>query len=567
MKLSHYFLPAVKETPADAELISHQLMLRAGMIRSLASGIYTWLPLGLRVVQKVEAIVRAEMNKVGANELLLPSIQPAELWEETNRWYQYGGELLKIHDRHERAFCFGPTHEEVITDIMRKDLRSYKQLPLTVYQIQARFRDEIRPRFGVMRSREFMMKDAYSFHVDQASLADTYEAMYAAYEAIFSRLGLQYRAVLADTGAIGGEVSHEFQVLAESGEDVIAYSDDSDYAANVERATSLVNTSERGLAVDELMRFATPEVKAIADLTTQFSIPADKTVKTLIVHGEESLVALILRGDHSLNELKAEKMQQIKVPLTFATDEEVRQALGVGLGSIGPVNLPFECLVDRDASVLTDFVCGANEDEVHFKGVNWDRDVPCGEVVDLRHVVAGDLSPDGKGQLQFARGIEVGHIFQLGDKYSAAMDLTVLAQNGKAITPLMGCYGIGITRIVAAAIEQSHDAKGIIWPEAMAPFTLAIIPLQMHKSYRVKELAEKIYAECMALGIEVLMDDRRERPGVKFATMDLIGIPHQIIISERGIDADTIEYKARAESGAHMWAVDEVMAQLTKIIS
>ncbi len=567
MKLSQYFLPAIKETPADAELVSHRLMLRAGMIRSLASGVYSWLPLGLRVLQKVQNIVREEMTRVGACELLLPSIQPGVLWQETGRWDQYGSELLRFQDRHQREFCYGPTHEEVITDIMRKELRSYKQLPLTTYQIQTKFRDEIRPRFGVMRSREFIMKDAYSFHIDNASLSETYQAMFGAYTTIFNRLGLRFRAVLADTGSIGGEYSHEFQVLAESGEDVVAYSDESDYAANVERADALPVQHERPAAKEELMRFATPDAKTIKDLADQFSIPAERTLKTIVVHGEDSLVALVLRGDHELNEIKAEKLPELKVPFTMATEDEVRQALGVGFGSLGAVNLPLKMIVDRDASVLADFVCGANEDGVHYQGANWGRDCPCDHVADLRLVVEGDRSPDGQGKLMFARGIEVGHIFQLGDKYSRAMDLTVLGQDGKAKVPMMGCYGIGITRIVAAAIEQHHDQNGIVWPASMAPFQVAIIPLQMQKSFRVKELAEKIYNLCLERGIEVLMDDRRERPGVMFSTMDLIGIPHQIIIGERGIDQGCVEYKSRTGTESTMWSIEDAVAQLEQRIN
>lgn len=564
MKISRFFLPAIKETPSDAELVSHQLMLRAGMIRKLASGVYSWLPLGLKVLNKVKAIVRDELDRVGAQEMLMPSVQPAELWQETGRWNQYGKELLSFSDRHQREFCYGPTHEEVITDVMRKDLRSYKQLPVTVYQIQTKFRDEIRPRFGVMRSREFIMKDAYSFHADHDCLASTYDDMFQAYTNIFNRLGLNFRSVLADTGSIGGEFSHEFQVLAESGEDVIAYSEEGGYAANVERAESMREPHlQRNVEMDALMKFATPDAKSIADLESQFDIPANQTVKTLIVHGEDSLVALVVRGDHEINEVKVEKLSEVKAPLTLATDDEIQQALGVGLGSIGPVKLPLLCLVDHSARALDNFTCGANEDGFHLQGVNWSRDAASVIEADLRHVVEGDLAPDGQGRLKFARGIEVGHIFQLGEKYSKSMGMTVLNEKGKAVTPLMGCYGIGVTRVVAAAIEQNHDKHGIVWPEAMAPFQVAIIPLQMQKSFRVKECAMKLYDMCQAAGIEVLLDDRKERPGVMFSTMDLIGIPHQIIVGEKGIDDGCVEYKDRLGTvDNQFWKVSDVISKL-----
>lgn len=559
MLLSRYFLPTTKEMPADAELVSHQYMLRAGLIRKLASGLYSWLPLGMRVLQKVERIVRDEMNRSGALELSMPVVQPAELWQESNRWDKYGKDLLRFVDRHERDFCMGPTHEEVVTDIMRGELRSYKQLPLTVYQIQTKFRDEIRPRFGVMRSREFIMKDAYSFHNDAASMESTYEVMYRAYVNIFTRLGLNFRPVLADSGAIGGDLSHEFQVLANAGEDVIAYSDTGDYAANIERATALQPKDVANIATQSLEKFATPNIKTIAELSAQHKIAAEHSIKTLIVKGEEQpFVALILRGDHELNELKAEKHPAIAAPLTMATEAEILATVGAGPGSLGPVKLTIPYIVDHAAAILADFVCGANEQGYHYKGVNWGRDVVLHEVADLRNVVEGDLSPCGKGQLRFARGIEVGHIFQLGDKYSRAMKLSVLAENGKSIHPLMGCYGIGVSRIVAAAIEQNHDDSGIIWPDPMAPFQVGIAPVQMHKSYRVRECAEQLYQELLNAGVEVLFDDRKERPGVMFATMDLIGIPHRIVIGERGLDAGTVEYKNRKTGETEHMTLEDV---------
>ncbi|PHQ78350.1 MAG: proline--tRNA ligase [Coxiella sp. (in: Bacteria)] len=563
MLLSQYFLPTVKEMPADAELVSHRYMIRAGLIRKLASGLYSWLPLGLRVLQKVEQVVREEMNAAGALEISMPMVQPAELWHESLRWDQYGKELLRFGDRHGREFCLGPTHEEVITDIMRGDLKSYKQLPLSVYQIQTKFRDEIRPRFGVMRGREFMMKDAYSFHIDKASMEAVYDKMFTAYQTIFTRLGLDFRAVIADSGTIGGDVSHEFQVLAQAGEDVIAYSDGSDYAANIERASALVAERKSASGSETLEKFPTPDVKTIAALEEKHGIKAHQGVKTLIVKGADvPLVALILRGDHELNEIKAEKIKHVSVPFEMASDAEIREAIGAGPGSLGPVNLAIPFIVDHDAAALIDFACGANEEDHHYKGVNWGRDVTLDEVADLRNVVEGDLSPDGKGTLKFIHGIEVGHIFQLGDKYSKQMKLNVLADTGKSVHPLMGCYGIGVSRIVAAAIEQNHDDRGIVWPQPMAPFQVAITPIQMHKSYRVREYAEKLYEDLQAAGVEVLMDDRKERPGVMFATMDLIGIPHRIVIGERGLDAGTVEYKNRSEADAE----DIAMASASKFI-
>jgi prolyl-tRNA synthetase len=563
MKLSQLFLPVLKETPADAELASHRLMLRAGMVRKLASGIYTWLPLGLRVLNKVMAVVRQEMEGLGAQEILLPSVQPAELWQESQRWDKYGPELLRLSDRHGRSFCYGPTHEEVITDLVRGELRSYKQLPLTLYQIQTKFRDEIRPRFGVMRAREFTMKDAYSFHLSQDSLAQTYDHMFQAYHNIFTRLGLDFRAVEADSGAIGGSCSHEFQVLADSGEDVVVYSDQGDYAANLEQAQSLPPVSSLSAATKDMARFATPEVVSIADLAQHHQIEANTTVKTLLVQGsEQPLVALVLRGDHELNEVKAAKLPAVAAPLTMATPEEIKAALGLLPGSLGPVGLSIPMIVDAEAALLADFVCGANEDGFHLSGVNWQCDCEIKQQADLRNVVIGDVAPDGQGHLQFARGIEVGHIFQLGDVYSKQLGLTVLNESGKAVAPLMGCYGIGVSRIVAAAIEQHHDDKGIIWPESMAPYQVVLVPMQMHKSFRVKELAEKLYAELLAEGVEVLFDDRRERPGVMFATADLIGIPHRIVIGDRGIDEGTVEYKQRSAHENEHWQISSVVEQI-----
>jgi len=550
MRTSQFLIATQKETPADAEVISHQLMLRAGLIRKLAAGLYTWLPLGLRVLRKVEAIVRQEMEASGAQEVSMPVVQPAELWQESGRWEQYGPELLRIQDRHQRDFCLGPTHEEVITSLVRDEIKSYKQLPLNLYQIQTKVRDEIRPRFGIMRSREFLMKDAYSFHSDQASLEQTYQDMFGAYSNIFTRLGLEFRPVIADTGSIGGSKSHEFHVLASSGEDAIAFSDGSDYAANVEMAEALAPTAERPAAGAALTRVATPGVGTIEELTAFLSIDATRCVKTLLVEGEApgSLVALVLRGDHQLNAIKAEKLPGIAAPLRMAAEERVRAACGAGFGSLGPVGLELPLIVDRSAAQLADFTCGANEDDAHLTGVNWVRDCALGQVADLRNVVAGDPSPDGQGQLQIRRGIEVGHIFQLGTKYSEAMNAKVLNENGKNITMIMGCYGIGVSRVVAAAIEQNHDDRGIIWPQAMAPFQLAIVPLNMHKSEDVARCAEELYQQLLASGVEVLLDDRNERPGVKFADMELIGIPHRVVIGDRALADGNVEYANRREA-------------------
>ena len=561
MLLSKFFLSTLKETPADAELVSHRLMLRAGLIRKSASGLYAWLPLGYRILTKVENIVRQEMDRAGGLELLLPTVQPAELWQESGRWEHYGKELLRFTDRHERDFCYSPTAEETITDFARRELKSYKELPVNFYQINNKFRDEIRPRFGVMRGREFIMKDAYSFHINEESLMATYRDMYDAYTSIFTKLGLDFRAVWADTGSVGGETSQEFQVLAQSGEDVIAYSDQSDYAANVERAERLVS-EERAEPKAQLEKFATPGLRTIEDLATSADVPATRSVKTLLLKGTESpLVALILRGDHELNEIKAAKLPGVASPLEMAEVETIKEVVGCEPGSIGPVDLKLPMFVDHDAANLSDFVCGANQDDFHLRGVNWERDVALGEVVDLRNVVEGDQSPDGKGQLKLARGIEVGQIFALGDKYSKAMNATVLDENGKAVTMQMGCYGIGVSRIVAAAIEQCHDDHGIIWPEAMAPFQVVILPMNMHKSYRVKEAAEKLYTQLQAKGVEVALDDRKLRPGVMFSEADLIGVPHRIVVGEKGLDQGTVEYKRRDQAEAEQVGIEEVLGK------
>ncbi len=561
MKTSQYLLATLKETPTDAEILSHQLMLRAGMIRRLGSGLYNWLPLGLRVLQKVAQVVREEMTKSGAIEILMPSIQPSELWEESGRWEEYGPLLLKIKDRHQRDFCFGPTHEEVITDIMRKELRSYKQLPINFFQIQTKFRDEIRPRFGVMRSREFLMKDAYSFHASEVSLQETYDVMHATYSSIFTRLGLSFKPVLADTGSIGGSYSHEFQVLADTGEDTVVYSTDSDYVANMELATCLAPTASRAEPKKALEEIATPGKTTIKDVSEFMKLPPEQSVKLLVVKGEkDSLVALVLRGDHELNEVKAEKHPLVQTPLTFASDEDIIAAFGANPGYLGPVNLNgVPIIADRDAAILSDFVCGANKNDAHFNYVNWGRDCVEPAVFDLRKVIEGDISPDGKGSLAFTRGIEVGHIFQLGRKYSKALNATVLNENGKAIPMYMGCYGIGVSRILGAAIEQNNDDRGIIWPEPMAPFKVAIVPINAHKSPDVQTAAENLYKELQQRGIDVLLDDRDERPGVKFADMDLIGIPHRIVIGERHLKEGQVEYKARTGEEAELLALEDVI--------
>ncbi len=550
MRVSQFFLSTLKEAPSEAELLSHTLMLRAGLIKRLGSGLYTWMPLGLRVLRKVEAVVREEMNKSGAVELLMPAVQPAELWQETGRWEVFGPQMLKIKDRHERLFCFGPTHEEVITDIARKEIKSYRQLPLNFYQIQTKFRDEIRPRFGVMRAREFLMKDAYSFHANYESLQQTYDVMYAAYTRIFERLGLKFRAVRADTGAIGGTGSHEFHVLADSGEDAIAFCPTSDFAANVELAEALAPTSARPAATQALEKVATPKRHTITEVTDFLKVSADRVVKTLIVEGEDGLVALLLRGDHDLNEVKAGKLAQIGTLKGFATDARIREALGCSAGSIGPVGIKIPLIADRAVAHMSDFVCGANEDGLHLTGVNFGRDLLEPAVADLRNVVAGDESPDGKGVLELCRGIEVGHIFQLRTKYAEAMNAVYLDETGKSQVLEMGCYGIGVSRIVGAAIEQGNDARGIIFPRAMAPFDLVIVPIGLKKSEIVRETVEKLYTSLLEAGVEVLLDDRDERPGVMFADMELIGIPHRIVVGERGLKEGNIEYQGRRDDKA-----------------
>jgi prolyl-tRNA synthetase len=568
MRTSEFPLQTVKETPADAEVASHKLMLRAGMIRKLAAGLYTWLPLGLRVLRKVERIVREEMDRAGALEVLMPAVQPAELWQESGRWEHYGPELLRFHDRHQRDFCFGPTHEEIITELARSELRSYKQLPVNFYQIQTKFRDEIRPRFGVMRAREFLMKDAYSFHLDSASLNDTYEVMFETYNRIFRRCGLEFRPVQADTGSIGGHASHEFHVLAESGEDAIVFSTESDYAANVELAEALPIAAELAAPTEDLRLVDTPNAKTIADLVEQFEQPIERTVKTLVVAAadasEADLIALLVRGDHELNTVKAEKLPQVASPLRMATEDEIRAAIGAGPGSLGPLNLPIPCVADRTVAMTADFSAGANQDGKHWFGINWERDLPLPEVADLRNVRQGDPSPDGKGTLTIARGIEVGHVFQLGRKYSEAMKATVLDESGKAKSLEMGCYGIGVSRVVAAAIEQNHDDRGIIWPGPLAPFQVTLLPMKLHKSYRVREAAEKLYHELTAAGIEVLLDDRDVRAGFMFADMELIGIPHRIVIGDKGLDAGRLEYKGRRDAEPSFVPIDQVLPFLAE---
>ena len=572
MRASRFLFATLRETPNDAEVISHQLMLRAGMIRKLASGLYTWLPMGVRVLNKVAAIVREEMNNAGSLEVLMPVTQPASLWEESGRYVQYGPELLRFKDRHTNDFVLGPTHEEVITDLARNELKSYKQLPANFYQVQTKFRDEIRPRFGVMRSREFIMKDAYSFHADQESLQETYDTMYEAYCKIFTRLGLDFRPVQADTGSIGGSGSHEFHVLASSGEDDIAFSTESDYAANIEMAEAIL-VGDRAAPTQELKVVDTPNQKTIADVSNFLGTDPAHSVKALLVQGvaaEEGkaapVVALFLRGDHELNEIKAEKHPKIAAPLAFATEAQLAE-LGLTAGFVGPQGLVekgLTVIVDRAASVLSDFVAGANEADKHATGVNWERDAQFSEVYDLRNVVEGDPSPDGKGTLQIKRGIEVGHIFQLGKKYSEALGCKVLGEDGKPFTVTMGCYGIGVTRVVASAIEQNYDEKGIIWPAAIAPFEVAIVPMNAHKSPRTLEAAESLYAELQAAGFDVLLDDRNERPGVKFSDLELTGIPHRIVIGEKGLDAGTFEYKGRRDAESVNLSKEELLAKIAK---
>jgi prolyl-tRNA synthetase len=547
MRWSRYPIQTVKETPAEAEVISHQLMLRAGLIRRLAAGIYTWTPLGLRTLRKVENIVREEMDRAGAFEVLMPAVQPAELWQESRRWEQYGPELLRLKDRHQRDFVIGPTHEEVITDLARRELKSYRQLPVNFYQIQVKFRDEIRPRFGVMRGREFIMKDAYSFHADEASLREGYALMRDAYTRMFTRMGLEFRAVQADTGSIGGSASEEFQVLAQSGEDAIAVSDGDGFAANLELAPALPPPTPRPAPQAALERVATPGKRTIADVAGFLGVDPRQTIKLLLVEGSEAgqLVGLLLRGDHDLNAVKAQKLPGVASPLRLASPEAVQAATGCEPGYLGPIGLSLPLYADHAALALADFICGANERDMHLRGVNWQRDLPLPTAADLRNVVEGDPSPTGQGKLRIVRGIEVGHIFQLGRKYSDAMNATVLDESGKGITMFMGCYGIGVTRIVAAAIEQNHDAAGICWPEPLAPFQVAIVPLNAARSERVRDTAERLYAEFTAAGIETLLDDRDARPGVKFADVELIGIPHRIVIGERGLEAGKLEYRQR----------------------
>ncbi|RTR05965.1 proline--tRNA ligase [Halomonas nitroreducens] len=560
MRATQLLISTLKETPADAEVVSHQLMLRAGMIRRLTSGLYTWLPLGLRTLRKVERIVREEMDRAGAQEVLMPAVQPAELWQESGRWEQYGPELLRLKDRHERDYCVGPTHEEVITDLVRKEISSYKQLPSNFYQIQTKFRDEIRPRFGVMRSREFLMKDAYSFHIDEASLMETYQAMYDAYVRIFTRLGLDFRPVIADNGAIGGTGSHEFHVLAESGEDDIVFSTESDYAANMEKAEALAPQGERAAPSEELRLVDTPDARTIAALVEQHGLPIEKTIKTLMVQAAEGgLIALLVRGDHELNEVKAENLPEVASPLTMATEGEIRAVVGAGPGSLGPVNLDMPVVIDRSVAMMSDFGAGANVDGKHYFGINWERDVALPKVADLRNVVEGDPSPDGKGTLAIKRGIEVGHVFQLGQKYSEVMNATVLDANGKAAHPWMGCYGIGVTRVVAAAIEQNNDDSGIIWPDAIAPFHVTVVPMNAHKSQRVREESERLYGALRAAGFDVLLDDRDLRPGVRFADQELMGIPHRLVVGDRGLDKGELEYKGRRDTDATMVPAEEIL--------
>ncbi|MCW5603448.1 MAG: proline--tRNA ligase [Burkholderiales bacterium] len=560
MRVSRFFISTLKEAPSEAEVVSHRLMLRAGLVRRLTSGVYTWMPLGLRVLRKVEAVVREEMNRSGAIELLMPAVQPAELWQESGRWEQYGPELLRLKDRHQRDFCFGPTHEEVVSDVVRREVKSYRQLPLNLYQIQSKFRDEIRPRFGVMRGREFIMKDAYSFHAGKASLDETYREMYDCYSRIFTRLGLRFRAVAADTGSIGGTGSHEFHVLADSGEDAIAYCPASDYAANVELAEAVAPTTKRPPPSAALARVHTPGVKTIADLCAFLKVPPQQTVKAVVVDGADGApVLLMVRGDHELNLIKAGKLGQVRTPVTFSSPEAIAAAFGADPGSLGPVGFRGTVVADRAVAAMADFVIGANENDHHCTGANIGRDFPEPVVADIRNVVAGDASPDGRGTLDILRGIEVGHIFQLRTKYSSAMNLTYLDEAGKSQIMEMGCYGIGVTRIVAAAIEQNYDDRGIIFPRAMAPFDLAIVPIGAGKSARVRQVVDELYSRLTAAGIDTLLDDRDERPGVMFADMDLIGVPHRIVVGERGLGDGMIEYKGRRDAQAQPVALGEAL--------
>jgi prolyl-tRNA synthetase len=563
MRFSRLLVPTLRESPADAEIVSHRLMLRAGLVRQLASGIYTWLPMGLRVLRRIEAIVRAEMDAAGAQEVLMSAVLPAELWQESGRWDHYGPELLRIKDRHQRDFCLGPTHEEAITDLVRREVRSYRQLPANFYQVQMKFRDEVRPRFGIMRAREFLMKDAYSFHVDEASLVATYEAMHATYCRIFTRLGLDFRPVQADTGNIGGKASHEFHVLASAGEDSIAFSDASDYAANVELAEALAPDTARPGPAATLERVATPGVASVEEVATQLGQPMERVLKTLVVAGSESpAVLLCLRGDHTLNEIKAARVAGVAEPVRFIAGAELAGMLGAGAGSLGPLGSPFPVIVDRSAAVMADFTCGANEDGFHLTGVNWGRDLPEATVADLRNVVEGDPSPDGVGRLVIRRGIEVGHIFQLGNKYSKALGASVLDDSGRSVELTMGCYGIGVSRLVAASIEQHHDEAGICWPDAIAPFQVVLVPINLQKSERLRQAVEALHAELTSAGFDVLLEDRAERLGVLLADHDLIGIPHRLLLGDRGLDAGTIEYKHRRAADKEEWPLAEVVARL-----
>ncbi len=572
MLTSRCLLGTLKESPADAEVISHQLMLRAGLIRRVAAGIYNWLPLGVHVLRKVERIIHQEMKRSGAQEVLLPAVQPAELWRDSGRWEEYGAELLRFRDRHERDFCLGPTHEEVITTLAKNELRSYRQLPANYYQIQTKFRDEIRPRFGVMRGREFIMKDAYSFDLNRAALQQTYDLMHQTYCAIFDRLGLRYRVVAADGGSIGGDTSHEFHVLADSGEDAIVFSSDSDgdngYATNLEMAEAVAPRAGRAPPSEAMRLVDTPNCKTIQTLVEQFKLPIEKTIKTLVVQAAEPsahpLIALLVRGDHTLNAIKAEKLAQVASPLRMADEAEIRAAIGAGPGSLGPVNLPIPFIADRTVAAMADFGAGANLENQHYFGINWQRDLPLPPdcVADIRNIVAGDPSPDGHGTLRIARGIEVGHIFQLGTKYSAALGATVLDEDGKAVAMEMGCYGIGVTRVIAAAIEQHHDDKGIIWSDAMAPYDIAIVPIGLHRSAKVKQTALSLHDQLQTAGFDVLLDDRNERPGVMFADMELLGIPHRLVVAERCLQNKAVEYRHRASGAERDIKMDAVVEAL-----
>ncbi len=567
MRTSNLLLATLKEVPADAEIISHQLMLRAGLVRRLAAGMYTWLPLGMRSLRKVEAIVRQEMNRADAQEVLMPAVHPAELWQETGRWQKYGPELLRFTDRHQREFCFGPTHEEVITDVVRREIRSYKQLPVNFYQIQTKFRDEIRPRFGVMRAREFIMKDAYSFDIDHAGLERSYERMREAYENIFTRLQLDFRMVAADAGSIGGSRTHEFHVLAESGEDAIAFNDDGSYASNVELVAAAAPSGARPAPGEPLTTVATPEAHTIEAVSELLDLPVQRCLKTLFLSGVEGPVAVVLRGDHQLNVIKAAAIPGIAEPLTFAGKDEIAAAAGAGAGSVGPVGLSVPVYADFSAAHVADFVCGANRDGYHYRGVNWGRDLPEATGMDLRNIVQGEPCPTGNGTLAIKRGIEVGHIFQLGREYSEAMNAVCLDEGGRAQTLAMGCYGIGITRVVAAAIEQNHDEKGIIWPDAIAPFNVALLPMNMHKSQRLRDAVEGLYRQLTDAGFDVLLDDRKARPGVMFAEMELIGIPHRVVLGEKGLDSGEFEYKARRDAQSIQVPLSEAVTFLRERVA